>query len=74
MDTDTVPVTGVVELDQHLDALVEDPNIPLNAKLLDDVELQLTGEQSARANQLRRKLTVLPNRKQHPPSHDPLPP
>jgi hypothetical protein len=40
---ETVPVTGLDELDTHLDELVEDPNIPLNAKLFDHVELQLTG-------------------------------
>ena len=40
---DTVPVTGLDELDQHLDQLVDDPALTLNAKLFDDVELQLTG-------------------------------
>lgn len=38
-----VPVTGLEELDNHLDELIEDPNLPLNAKLFDDVELQLNG-------------------------------
>lgn len=47
-----MPVTGVEDLDQHLDDLVEDPNIPLNAKLLDDVELQLTGKQPICADEL----------------------
>ncbi|KAH8681747.1 hypothetical protein BX600DRAFT_505401 [Xylariales sp. PMI_506] len=42
MDSDTVPVTGVDDLDGHLDELVRDPNLPLNPKLFDDVELQLT--------------------------------
>ena len=40
---DTVPITGVDELDQHLDQLVQDPTLTLNAKLFDHVELQLTG-------------------------------
>ncbi|KAK0641959.1 hypothetical protein B0T16DRAFT_461982 [Cercophora newfieldiana] len=39
---DTTPVTGLDELDRHLDDLVRDTSIPVNAKLLDDVELQLT--------------------------------
>ncbi|KAK1759022.1 hypothetical protein QBC47DRAFT_315014 [Echria macrotheca] len=39
---DVTPVTGLDELDQHLDDLVRDPSLPLNAKLFDDVELQLT--------------------------------
>ncbi|KAK8043123.1 hypothetical protein PG994_013606 [Apiospora phragmitis] len=42
MDTDTIPVTGVDELDAHLDALLEDPSLPPTAKLFDDVELQLS--------------------------------
>lgn len=40
---ETVPVTRLEELDQHLDELVEDPNTDLNAELFDHVELQLTG-------------------------------
>ncbi|KAK3688641.1 hypothetical protein B0T22DRAFT_160263 [Podospora appendiculata] len=40
---DTLPITGLDELNKHLDDLVDDPSIPLNAKLFDDVELQLTG-------------------------------
>ncbi|KAB5532507.1 hypothetical protein GE09DRAFT_1040268 [Coniochaeta sp. 2T2.1] len=38
----SVPVTGLDELDKHLDELVQDPNIDLNAQLFDHVELQLT--------------------------------
>jgi hypothetical protein len=40
---ETVPVTGLEELDEHLDELVDDSSIDLNAKLFDHVELQLTG-------------------------------
>jgi hypothetical protein len=40
---ETTPITGVEELDDHLDQLVEDPSTPLNEKLFDEVELQLTG-------------------------------
>jgi hypothetical protein len=43
---DSVPVTGLDELDAHLNELLQDPNIPINAKLFDDVELQLTGTSS----------------------------
>ncbi|KAK7752791.1 hypothetical protein SLS62_005343 [Diatrype stigma] len=42
MDTDTIPVTGVDALENHLDELLQDPNLPLIVKLFDDVELQLT--------------------------------
>ncbi|KAK3352866.1 hypothetical protein B0T25DRAFT_590628 [Lasiosphaeria hispida] len=40
---DTTPITGLEELDAHLDELVQDQTVPLNAKLFDEVELQLTG-------------------------------
>lgn len=43
MDTDEVPISGLDDLEGHLQRLVDFPNTPLNAKLLDDVELQLTG-------------------------------
>lgn len=39
---ETIPVTGVDELDKHLDELIEDLTIPSNIKLFDDVTLQLT--------------------------------
>ncbi|KAI1813279.1 hypothetical protein GGS20DRAFT_488073 [Poronia punctata] len=42
MDTDTIPVTGVDDLEKHLDQLINDPTIALNDKLFDHVELQLT--------------------------------
>lgn len=38
-----IPVTGLEELEKHLEVLVEAPETPLNAKLFDEVELQLTG-------------------------------
>lgn len=43
MDTDIVPVSGVDELDKHLDDILIDPTLPSIPKLFDDVELQLTG-------------------------------
>ncbi|KAI1775828.1 hypothetical protein F4818DRAFT_389385 [Hypoxylon cercidicola] len=42
MDTDTIPVSGVDELDKHLDDLLSDPTLSPILKLFDDVELQLT--------------------------------
>jgi hypothetical protein len=42
---DKIPITGLVELESHLQQLVQDPETPLNAKLFDEVELQLTGKQ-----------------------------
>lgn len=37
------PITGVDELEKHLDNLLRDSELVVNVKLLDDVELQLTG-------------------------------
>lgn len=42
--SDTVPISGLEELEKHLDVLDEAPKTPLNSRLLDDVELQLNGE------------------------------
>ncbi|KAL2156697.1 hypothetical protein VTH82DRAFT_1442 [Thermothelomyces myriococcoides] len=39
---DITPITGLDELDKHLDDLIQDVNLTLNPKLFDDVELQLT--------------------------------
>jgi hypothetical protein len=39
-----IPVTGLEELECHLQQLVDAPDTPLNAKLFDEVELQLTGK------------------------------
>jgi len=41
---DQIPVTGLEELEMHLMHLAEAPSTPLNAKLFDEVELQLTGK------------------------------
>ncbi len=38
------PVTGLEELDSHLQHLLESPDSPLNEKLFDEVELQLNGK------------------------------
>ena len=39
-----IPLTGLEELEKHLQQLLEDPdNTPVDAKLFDEVELQLTG-------------------------------
>ncbi|KAH9232958.1 hypothetical protein K456DRAFT_1837769 [Colletotrichum gloeosporioides 23] len=42
MTTDTIPITGLDELTAHLDDLVASPATPLQPKILDDIELQLT--------------------------------
>ncbi|KAI0127192.1 hypothetical protein BJ170DRAFT_683041 [Xylariales sp. AK1849] len=42
MASDTIPVTGVDELEKHLDELIADPSLPPKTKLFDDLELQLT--------------------------------
>jgi hypothetical protein len=41
---DEIPITGLEETERHLQQLVEDPETSLNAKLFDEVELQLTGK------------------------------
>ncbi|TVY81882.1 hypothetical protein LSUE1_G006772 [Lachnellula suecica] len=38
---DEIPVTGLEELESHLRIVSENPDTPLNAKLFDEVELQL---------------------------------
>jgi hypothetical protein len=43
MDIDQALVTGLDDLEKHLHLLRQDPETPLNAKLFDEVELQLTG-------------------------------
>jgi len=37
------PITGLDALDKHIDDLIQDPTLTLNAKVFDDIELQLTG-------------------------------
>lgn len=39
-----MPISGLAELEAHLHQLLADASLPFNAKLLDDVELQLTGK------------------------------
>jgi hypothetical protein len=41
---DQIPITGLEELERHLQQLIEAPDTPLDAKLFDEVELQLTGK------------------------------
>jgi hypothetical protein len=75
-----VPITGLEELDKHLDELVDNPSIELNAKLLDHVELQLTGTASALPAELclgkRRRTTGLTMscRREYPPADPAVPP
>lgn len=40
---DHVPISGLDELEAHLQQIVQNPETPLNAKLFDEVELQLNG-------------------------------
>ena len=44
---DEIPVHGLDELEVHLQKLLEAPEIQLNEKLIDEVDLQLTGQSSA---------------------------
>lgn len=46
---DSTRITGLDELEAHLDELVKDATIPLNAKLFDHVELQLTRKMTNQA-------------------------
>lgn len=53
MDPDTIPVTGVEDLENHLNDLLSDPSLALQAKLFDDVELQLTGKAPIQTGPMR---------------------
>lgn len=39
---ENAPIDGLEALEKHLNVLVENPETPFDAKLFDDVELQLT--------------------------------
>lgn len=41
---DHVPVSGIDELEQHLQQILAEPDTTVNAKLFDEVELQLNGK------------------------------
>lgn len=38
-----LPITGLEELEKHVEILLEAPDTPIDAKLFDEVELQLNG-------------------------------
>jgi len=64
---DSVPVRGLDEFDRHLDDLIQDPTLELNAKLFDDIELQLTGRRSSvHLNRLVIVTDIVLHRGQHP--------
>jgi hypothetical protein len=42
--SDAHPISGLEEFQAHLAELENDPSVPFNLKLLDDIELQLTGK------------------------------
>ena len=41
---DHIPISGIEELQTHLQQIIQHPQTTLNAKLFDEVELQLNGE------------------------------
>ena len=41
---DEVRISGLAELETHLQQVLASPDTPLDAKLFDDVELQLNGK------------------------------
>lgn len=45
---ENIPISGLPELEAHLQLLLDDLSLPFDVKLLDDVELQLTGMFSLR--------------------------
>lgn len=58
---ENAPVTGLDELDKHLDDLLQDPDLAVNPKLFDDVELQLTGKYTkVKSREITTTLTRLP--------------
>ncbi|KAI3319536.1 hypothetical protein HD806DRAFT_539230 [Xylariaceae sp. AK1471] len=72
MDTDTIPVSGVDELEKHLDQLMSDPTLPPDNKLFDDVELQVTGKHNTNIlpliPRLLPKITDILKQYQHDPA------
>lgn len=76
--TEGFPVSGADDLENHLQQLLETPDTPLNGKLLDDVELQLTGKYHILdfTFNIVRSLTYkcLTCRSQHSTSSPPNPP
>ncbi|MCV5390152.1 hypothetical protein OFC62_36125, partial [Escherichia coli] len=65
--SEMAPVLGIEELESHLDQLVAEPETPLNAKLIDDVELQLNGECWPRTGWLSSRMSSFPNMCRPPP-------
>jgi len=45
MASNNIPITGLDELDAHLDSLIDNPSLDIQSALFDHVELQLTGGQ-----------------------------
>lgn len=41
---ESLPITGLEELQNHLQRILEDAETPLEVKLFDEVELQLNGK------------------------------
>ena len=67
--TASTPITGLAELDAHLDDLVQDPALALNPKLFDHVELQLTGMPTAAKTRIQESSIKLNNTHQRPTYH-----
>jgi hypothetical protein len=47
MDEGGIPITGLDELESHLQELLESPDTDPDEELFDEVSLQLTGKSSA---------------------------
>lgn len=74
---DSHPISGLDDFQTHLRDLENDPSLPFNLKLLDDIELQLTGTSSP--SQLTYNIVSLitntsPLRIKHPPPPPNRPP
>ncbi|KAK5996988.1 hypothetical protein PT974_02337 [Cladobotryum mycophilum] len=59
---DSVPISGLDEFQSHLQLLENDPSIPFNLKLFDDIELQLTADHTLHRDQHPTSAT------NHPPT------
>ncbi|KXJ95146.1 hypothetical protein Micbo1qcDRAFT_24501 [Microdochium bolleyi] len=69
MASDDVPITGLDELDAHLDNLLEDPSLDIQRQLFDYVELQLTDSNTpALIPRLLPKITEILNVFQQDPA------
>jgi len=63
---ENTPITGLEDLEKHLQQVLDAPETPLKAKLFDEVELQLNGIVLCSRQHLQ---LLTDSREQHTPAH-----